>query len=123
MLATAIVSIELMKLNHLIITLLNSVIIYSSGNSETVHQLSEVMQAHSEIWEKCENVVNISELHWMSISLIDDWQSKYICKSKIYSLDKTDWEFIDAEFNKLHTQNKIKWFNKFISFSYSCFVV
>ena len=44
----------------------------------------------------------------MSISLIDDWQSKYTCKSKVYSLDKADQELVDAEFDKLHTQNKMK---------------
>ena len=66
------------------------------------------MQVYSELWKECKNIVNISELHWMFISLIDDWQSKYICKSKIYLFDKINQELVNAEFNKLYTQNKIE---------------
>ena len=43
MLMTAIINIELMKLNYLITTLSNDIIIYSSDNSETVHQLSDML--------------------------------------------------------------------------------
>ena len=38
-----------MKINYLIIIFLNDIIIYSTDNSEAVHQLLQLMQAHCKV--------------------------------------------------------------------------
>ncbi len=52
--------------------------------------------------------MNILKLNWMPIPLINDWQSKYMCKAKVYPLSKADKDEVDKEFNKLQEQEKLK---------------
>ena len=44
----------------------------------------------------------------MPISLIDNWQLKYMCKAKVYPLSKADKDKVNKEFNKLQEQRKLK---------------
>ena len=42
---------------------------------------------------------------------------------KIYSLKSINRDFVDEVFDKLYTQNRIKYITQFISHDYSIFVV
>ena len=67
--------------------------------------------------------MDVPEPNWMPIPLIDDWQSKYMCKAKVYLLGKADKDEVDKEFDKLQEQGKLEWSNQPTPFSYPCFVV
>jgi hypothetical protein len=59
----------------------------------------------------------------MRFSLKEDWQDKMIVKIKIYSLDTNDRKMINDTFNRLQTQNKLKFTIAATSFAYSVFVI
>ena len=61
--------------------------------------------------------------NWMRISLKSDWEQRIFGKTKIYSLNKKNREFVDEIFDKLHESNRFSWTNEFISFSYFVFCV
>ena len=84
----------------------NGVTIHGTSDSEAVHRLSEVVQAYPKLWEDHSNVANIAESDWMPIPLVNNWQSKYTCKAKVYPLGKADKDEVDKEFDKLQRTRK-----------------
>jgi hypothetical protein len=59
----------------------------------------------------------------MRLSLKNEWQDKLIVKIKIYSLNTNDKKIVNDTFNRLQTQNKLKFTIVATSFAYSVFVV
>jgi hypothetical protein len=59
----------------------------------------------------------------MRLSLKKEWQDKLTAKIKIYSLNTNDRKMINDIFNRLQTQNKLKFTIIATSFAYSVFVV
>jgi hypothetical protein len=81
-----------------------------------------LMNEFSEIW-KNEEFINVLEEQWMRLSLKKEWQNKLIVKIKIYSLDTNDKKIVNDTFNRLQTQNRLKFTIVATSFAYSIFVV
>jgi hypothetical protein len=76
----------------------------------------------SKIW-KNEEFIDVFEKQWMRLSLKKKWQDKLIVKIKIYSLNTNDRKIVNDIFNRLQTQNKLKFTIVATSFAYSIFVV
>lgn len=70
------------------------------------------MQAYPRLWEDHGNVVDVPETNWVPIPLVDDWQSKYTCKAKVYPRGKMDKEVVGKEFDKLQEQGRLEWSNQ-----------
>ena len=59
----------------------------------------------------------------MKISLKSNWEKRIFDKTKIYSLNKKNREFVDEIFDKLHESDRFSWTNESIFFSYFVFCV
>ena len=102
--------------------LMNEITVYSG--TSTLYQITEVISQYPQLWEDWGNIVNVSESEWMNISLFDNWRELYKAEQvKVYSLRKQNKELVDKTFNKLHTENCLKWVSTITSFTYLCFVV
>ncbi len=86
------------------------------------YEFDRLMNEFSEIW-KNEEFINVLEEQWMRLSLKKEWQNKLIVKIKIYSLDTNDKKIVNDTFNRLQTQNRLKFTIVATSFAYSIFVV
>jgi hypothetical protein len=76
----------------------------------------------SEIW-KDEEFINVSKKQWMRLSLKKKWQDKMTAKIKIYSLETENRKMMNNIFDRLQTQERLKFIKEATSFSYSVFVV
>jgi hypothetical protein len=76
----------------------------------------------SKIW-KNEEFIDVSKKQWMRLSLKNEWQNKMTVKIKIYSLRTNDRKVINDIFDRLQTQERLKFIKKATPFSYSVFVV
>ena len=63
------------------------------------------------------------EKNWMRLSLKTNWEFKIKEKIKVYSLRQRDKIVIDEIFNKLHSQDRLKWTKQNTFFSFSVFVI
>ena len=96
----------------------NDIIIYD--NVSTYDRFFVVANAYFDIWRDNEDIVNISNKNWMSISTIIKTKSNAF---KIYFLKSENRTIIDKEFDRLHVENKMNWITEFTSYNYSCFVI
>ena len=83
-------------------------------------QIADVTKIYSQLWQDNEAIVRISSKKWMSINIFFDVKMKTI---KIYSLKSTNREFVDEIFDKLYTQDRMKYITQSTSHDYSIFVV
>lgn len=67
-------------------------------------------------------VVDIPEDQWMTIPLVDGWESQ-LPKSKIYPLGPKDREVVDQAFQPLHDQGKMSYTSRHTQTGFSVFVV
>jgi hypothetical protein len=96
------------------------VIVYENENEK--QKFDKLINEFSEIW-KDEKFIDVSEKQWSRLSLKKEWQDKLIVKIKIYSLNTNDKKMINDIFNRLQTQNKLKFIIVATSFAYLVFVV
>ncbi len=96
------------------------VIVYENENEK--QKFDRLINEFSKIW-KDEKFIDVSKKQWMRLSLKNEWQNKLIVKIKIYSLDTNDRKIVNDIFNRLQTQNKLKFTIVATSFAYSVFVV
>ena len=100
---------------------------YVTFSDITVYDISFVVQAIAAIakvflnlWKNDDFIVNLPSDEWMFIILQSDAK---LTPSKIYSMNQTDKNFIDKEFDKFQQQGKLKFIFQSTSFSYSVFVI
>ena len=67
-------------------------------------------------------MAKLSESDWMTIPLVDRWDSTKVA-AKVYSTTGKDCEEIDKAFDKLHQQGQMGFFNEPTPFAYPVFVV
>ena len=96
----------------------NDIIIYD--NAFAYERLFIVADAYSDIWRDNEDIVNIFEKNWMSISTVTDTKSNV---SKMYFLKSKNRKIIDKKFDRLHVEDKMNWIIEFIFYEYFCFVI
>jgi len=94
------------------------------GSSTIAAQVKAVIHSYPHLWEDCSNVTKVPEKEWMNILLIDDWEAKYKPgQAHVYSVSQNDWEVINKAFDKLQSQECLKWTKTSTPFTFSCFVV
>jgi hypothetical protein len=91
-------------------------------NEREKQKFDRLINEFSKIW-KDEEFIDIFKKQWMRLSLKNEWQNKLIAKIKIYSLDTNDKKMINDTFNRLQTQNRLKFIIAATSFAYSVFVI
>jgi len=100
----------------------HEVTVYES--STIAAQVKAVIHFYPHLWEDCSNVMKVSEKEWMNISLIDNWEAKYKPEqAHVYLISQNDWEVINKAFDKLQSQERLKWTKTSMSFTFFCFVV
>ena len=98
----------------------SSITVYDK--SEVLVCYAETVNHYSDLWVDKDWVIKLSEKDWMTISLIDSWDSLKVT-AKIYFTTEKNCDKIDKTFNKLHEQSWIKFSNELILFAYSVFIV
>lgn len=94
------------------------IIIYNTKSFVVV--LIKVIEFYFNFWKKNDFTINFSSNEWMFINL----QSNVTVQSfKIYSMNQVNKNFIDKKFDKLQTQNKLKYIMQFTSYNYLMFVI
>ena len=100
------------------------------SNEITVHKSSKfVVENFSKLMndfaflQTDQKFSNLFEKNWMRLSLKTNWEFKIKEKTKIYSLRQRDKIVINETFNKLHSQNRLKWTKQNTLFSFSVFVI
>lgn len=101
-------------------TFSNSITTYSERKISDHY--TEVTSHYSDLWADKRQMTKISETDWIIISLINDWDLTKMTV-KVYSITEKDYDEINKAFNKLHSQERMKYLNELISFTYSVFVV
>ena len=96
----------------------NGVTVY--GNEEVYKVLSSVVAEYEDVFTDSGATINIPEEQWMPIPLKPDAKAK---PSKVYPLDQKDREIVDATFDKLQQQGKLRFSTQPTPFSWPCFVV
>lgn len=96
----------------------NGVTIY--GRPDAAQPLVDLIQAHQDLFIDQGQTVDIPEPEWMPIPLKPGATSK---PAKVYPVGHRDREVIDATFDKLHEQGKMRWSTQPTPFSYPVFVV
>ncbi len=96
------------------------VIVYE--NESEKQKFDKLINEFSQIW-KNEEFIDVLKKQWMRFSLKKSWQDKMIVKTKIYSLKTDDRKVINDIFNRLQTQNRLKFTIETTSFNYSVFVM
>ena len=104
------------NLEHL---LPNGVTIYAR-NTEAARALSQVALEFEDVFIDTGNTIDIPEEQWMPIPLKSDAKAK---PSKVYPLGQKDREVVDATFDKLQQQGKLKFSTQPTPYSWPCFVV
>ena len=103
--------------------LASGVTVYDS-DPEAGRQIAAVADSYPELWVDNGNVADVTEEEWMKIPLINNWQDVYKpANAKVYLLEPRNREVVDAQFDKLHQQGRLKWSTEATPFSYPCFVV
>ena len=102
------------------IILSNSITVYSKLKVSALY--AETVNQYSDLWVDKSWVIKLFKKDWMTISLINSWDSSKVT-AKVYSTTEKDCDEIDKTFNKLHEQNWMKFFNELTSFTYSVFIV
>ena len=92
---------------------LKDIIIYD--NSNTRHRLEQIIDVYSSLWTNHDQVIDISEVEWMSIKIKSNVNVQLV---KSYSLKRKD-----QKFDRLHAQEKMSWIIEFTSYEYLVFVV
>lgn len=75
------------------IVLPNGITIYASLDPAQIQRLTDVLLAYN-VWGPESGVVDIPEDQWMTILLVDGWESQ-LPKSKVYPLGPKDREVVD----------------------------
>ncbi len=75
-----------------------------------------------DIWDDYPGVVNVPEENWMTIPLVDGWESQ-LPKSKIYPLGPKDRAVVDKAFQPLHDQGKMSYTANHTSTGFPVFVI
>ena len=79
----------------------NDVTIY--GEIAVATQIKDIVAVYFRLWKDHRNVVDVSELKWMNISLLNNWRENYESEQvKVYSVSQVNQELIDKIFDKLH---------------------
>jgi len=85
----------------------NGVTIY--GDPATTSQIEAVINDYPQLWQDHGNVVDVPELKWMKIPLLDNWKKNYKPEqAKVYSIRQQNCEVIDKAFDTLQEQNRLK---------------
>ncbi|KAI9675730.1 MAG: hypothetical protein M1817_001097 [Caeruleum heppii] len=93
------------------------------GGIKNAQELVKTADRFPKLWNDQGGTAKISEKQW-KIPLVPDWQKLYKPgNAKVYPLGQNGKKVVDAEFDKLHQQDRMEWATKPTSFSYSCFVV
>ena len=108
------------QLNDMKIRFVNEYMMYD--NNETIYAYNNLIQEFFSLWEDYE-FIDVLKNDWMKILLKDNWQSKIIEKSKIYSLDTKNRKILDKTFDDFHKKDCFEWTNKTTFFSYSIFII
>ena len=88
--------------------------------SQVVEVIVEIINVFFSPWQNDEFMVKLLSKKWMFIILQSNAK---LLSSKVYSMSQKNQKFINKKFDKLQTQNKLKYINQFISYNYSIFVV
>ena len=96
----------------------NGVTVY--GNEEAHRVLSSVVAEYGDVFTDSGATIDIPEDQWMPIPLKPDAKAK---PSKVYPLGQKDREVVDATFDKLQQQGKLRFSTQPTPFSWPCFVV
>ena len=76
----------------------NEIIIYDFNSDEIVRSLRQMMKFFFNLWNDIEFVI-VKIKNWMKISFKTDWKIKVSKKTKIYSFDQKNWNFVNDIFN------------------------
>lgn len=100
----------------------NNIIVYE--NSDAFTQIKIIINDLLHLFKDQSNVVDMSEIKYINIFLLNNWQNKYkLSQTQVYSFNVNNQTQINKAFNKLYNQNCMKWINILISFLFLCFVV
>ena len=94
------------------------IIVYDELSVQT--QLIKVVESYLRLWHDDDSIVNISEEEWMSINLKLEAKIEVF---KVYSLKSNDRVFLNETFDKLYTQERIKYITQYIEHEYSVFMM
>ena len=100
------------------------IMIYKKIDEFVVTQLRQIMKIYSTFWKNHERTMKLLKSKYLRMFFVIDWKNK-INKLfiKIYSLNKSNKQFVDEIFDKFHKQSKMNWMIQFISFDFFNFVV
>ena len=94
------------------------------GSPQARVSIAQTVDSFPNLWKDTGNVVNVPELQHMEIPLVDNWESLYKPgQARVYPVGQRDKQVIDAEFDKLHAQDRMEWTTTATPFSFPCFVV
>ena len=96
----------------------NGVTVY--GSDEAQSRIGAIVEEFEDVFIDTGVTIDIPEDQWMSIPLKAGAKSK---PSKVYPLGQRDREVIDATFDKLQQQGKLRYSTQPTPFSWPCFVV
>ena len=97
----------------------NGVTIYGK-DQEAFRVLSTVVTDFEDVFMDTGSTIDIPEEQWMPIPLKPDAKAK---SSKVYPLGQKDREVVDATFDKLQQQGKLRFSTQPTPYSWPCFVV
>ena len=104
------------KLEHI---LPNGVTIYG-GSAEAIQVLKSVVAEYEDIFRDSGATIDIPEEEWMPIPVRPDAKIK---ACKVYPLGQRDRDVVDATFDKLQQQGKLKFTTQPTPYGWPCFVV
>ena len=104
------------KLEHV---LPNGVTIYG-GSAEAIQVLKSVVAEYEDIFRDSGATIDIPEEEWMPIPVRPDAKVK---ACKVYPLGQRDRDVVDATFDKLQQQGKLKFTTQPTPYGWPCFVV
>lgn len=96
----------------------NGVTVY--GDDEAFRAFSSVVTEYEDVFTDSGNTIDIPEDQWMPIPLKPNVTVK---PSKVYPLGHKDREVVDATFDKLQQQGKLRFSTQPTPYSWPCFVV
>ena len=96
----------------------NGITVY--GEPSVRDELIAVAESFPNLWQDTGSTVNIPPDEWMPINIKEGAKVE---ASKVYPLGPSDREFVDNEFNKLHSQGRMQFSTEPTPHGYPVFVV